>query len=265
MIRGHYFCIMSGHSKWANIKHKKAIVDAKKGKLFTKASKEIIVAARLGGGDPDANSRLRMAIDNARAVSMPMDNIKRAIQRGTGEIEGVTYEDILLEGYGAGGVAILVECTTENRNRTVQEVRATFSKYGGNLGETNSVGWNFTRMGEIRINSEVSEELLMEAGIEAGATDVIIIDDGAIILCLPEQLGTVASDFPNAAVFSKNKASVRIVDQRLIYEANTTVEITDRSLASRLIKMLEVFEDNDDVQNVYNNAEIDDTLIDGSE
>jgi YebC/PmpR family DNA-binding regulatory protein len=130
---------MAGHSKWANIKRRKAVVDARRGKLFTKCSKEIIVAARLGGGDPDSNARLRMAIDNARSVSMPVENIRRAIQRGTGEVEGVIYEDVTYEGYGPMGIAMIVVCTTDHRNRTTQELRATFSKYGGNLGETNSV------------------------------------------------------------------------------------------------------------------------------
>lgn len=252
---------MSGHSKWANIRHRKAVVDAKRGKLFTKASKEIIVAARLGGADPEANARLRMAIDNARAVSMPMDNIRRAIQRGTGEIEGATYEDILLEGYGPGGVAILVECTTENRNRTVQEVRATFSKYGGNMGETNSVGWNFARTGEIRIESNATEEQLLEAGIEVGATDVIQVDDGCVVHCRPYQLGTVAKALTEADVCVTGGRSIRITGQRLVFEPHTIVEVTGKAIASKLISMLEVFDENDDVQNVYNNAEIDDDAI----
>jgi YebC/PmpR family DNA-binding regulatory protein len=256
---------MSGHSKWANIKHRKAAVDAKRGKLFTKASKEIIVAARLGGSDPDANARLRMAIDNARAVSMPMDNIKRAIQRGTGEIEGATYEDILLEGYGPGGVAIMVECTTENRNRTVQEVRATFSKYGGNLGETNSVGWNFTRSGEIHVESNATEDELLEIGIEVGAADVIQIDDGAVVHCSPDHLGTVAKSLAQANVFTSGQRDIRIIGQRLVFEPNTTVEITNKDIASKLISMLDVFDENDDVQNVYNNAEIDDEAVEGAD
>lgn len=255
---------MSGHSKWANIKHRKAVVDAKKGKLFTKASKEIIVAARLGGADPDANARLRMAIDNARAVSMPMDNIKRAIQRGTGEIDGATYEDILLEGYGPCGVAILIECTTENRNRTVQEVRATFSKYGGNLGETNSVGWIFTRTGEIRVESNATEDQLLEAGIEVGATDVVQVYDGALVHCRPDQLGTIAKALAKADVFVSGGRSIRMVGQRLVFEPHTTVEITNKEIASKLICMLEVFDENDDVQNVYNNAEIDDEAVEAA-
>ena len=249
-----YFCGMAGHSKWANIKHRKAAVDARRGKLFTRVSKEIIVAARLGGGDPDANPRLRMAIQNARAVSMPSDNIKRAIQRGTGEIEGAVYEDVTFEGYGPGGVAVIVQCTTENRNRTMAEVRATFSKYGGNLGETNSVAWNFTHQGEIKIETDKSEEELLEFGIEAGADDVAMIDDGALIHSAVDSFGTVAKAFEDAG-FS-------VVEQRLVYEPMQTIEVTDLDLAKKLVKMLDVFDDNDDVQNVFNNADIDDALVD---
>ena len=245
---------MAGHSKWANIKHRKASVDKKRGKLFTKASKEIIVAARLGGGDPDGNARLRMAIDNAKAVSMPADNIKRAIQRGTGEIEGAVFEDVQFEGYGPGGVAAIIECTTENRQRTVQEVRATFNKYGGNLGETNSVNWNFTRMGEIQLTTTLDEEQLLEIGINAGALDVLMTDDGAIVQCPPETLGTIANAFriPN----------VTITEQRLVFEPHTFTEITDADIAKKFIKMLDAFDDNDDVQNVYTNANMDDAMLD---
>ncbi len=244
---------MAGHSKWANIKHRKAVVDARRGKLFTRASKEIIVAARLGGGDPDANPRLRMAIQNARAVSMPADNIKRAIQRGTGEIEGAIYEDMTFEGYGPGGVAVIVECTSENRNRTVQEVRATFAKYGGNLGETNSVNWNFTRKGELKVETSLTEEALFEIAIEAGADDVAMIDDGALFHCDPDVLGTVANDIAARGLDVK--------EQRLVYEANSTIEITTKDQAKLLMKMLDAFDDNDDVQNVFNNADIADELV----
>ena len=245
---------MAGHSKWANIKHRKAAVDAKRGKLFTRISKEIIVAARLGGGDPDANPRLRMAILNARAVSMPNDNIKRAIQRGTGEIEGAQYEDITFEGYGPGGVAVIVECTTENRNRTVQEVRATFSKYGGNLGETNSVAWNFSRKGEIRVETDRSEDDVLEAAMEAGADDVVMIDDGALIHCPFDELGTIG----NALLAS----GFNVQEQKQVYEPNQSINVGDPSIVKMLMKLLDAFDDNDDVQNVFNNAEIDDELVD---
>jgi YebC/PmpR family DNA-binding regulatory protein len=245
---------MAGHSKWANIKHRKAAVDAKRGKLFTRLSKEIIVAARLGGGDPDANPRLRVAIQNARDVSMPNDNIKRAIQRGTGEIEGAEYEDITFEGYGPSGVALIVECTTENRNRTVQEVRATFSKYGGNLGETNSVAWGFTRKGEIEIATKASEVELLEAAMEAGADDVVMIDEGAIIHCPFDELGTVANRL--------QEAGYDVKEQKAVFEPDTTVKVDDPAIVKMLMKLLDAFDDNDDVQNVFNNADIDDELVD---
>ncbi len=245
---------MAGHSKWANIKHRKAAVDARRGKLFTRVSKEIIVAARLGGGDPDANPRLRMAIQNARAVSMPSDNIKRAIQRGTGEIEGASYEDVTYEGYGPGGVAVIVQCTTENRNRTIADVRAAFSKYGGNLGETNSVAWNFAYKGELKIETDRSEDELLEFGIEAGADDVVMVDDGALVHCPVDAFGTVARAFEDGGF--------TVAEQRLVYEPLQTIEVTDMDLAKRLIKMLDVFEDHDDVQNVFNNAEIADAIVD---
>lgn len=244
---------MAGHSKWANIKHRKAATDAKRGKLFTRVSKEIIVAARLGGGDPDANSRLRMAIQNARAVSMPADNIKRAIQRGTGEIEGVTYEDVTYEGYGPGGVAIIIECTTENRNRTVQEVRATFSKYGGSLGENNSVSWNFTRVGEIRIETTATEEALFEHAISAGASDVEYFEDvesgqGAVVYCAIEMLQAVSQQLE---LFGHS-----IEEQRLAYLPSTTVAVQDQDVEKKLRKLIDVFDDNDDVQQVFHNAEL---------
>jgi YebC/PmpR family DNA-binding regulatory protein len=229
---------MAGHSKWANIKHRKAAVDAKRGKLFTRLSKEIIVAARLGGGDPDANPRLRVAIQNARDVSMPNDNIKRAIQRGTGEIEGAEYEDITFEGYGPSGVALIVECTTENRNRTVQEVRATFSKYGGNLGETNSVAWGFTRKGEIEIATKASEVELLEAAMEAGADDVVMIDEGAIIHCPFDELGTVANRL--------QEAGYDVKEQKAVFEPDTTVKVDDPAIVKMLMKLLDAFDDNDD-------------------
>ena len=238
---------MAGHSKWANIKRRKAVVDAKRGKLFTKVSKEIIVAARLGGGDPDGNARLRMAIENARSVSMPVDTIKRAILRGTGELEGTTYEDVTYEGYGPAGVAVIVVCTTDHRNRTTQDLRATFSKYGGNLGETNSVSWNFTRRGEIRIETGASEDELLLLAMEAGAEDVVMIEDGALIFCPVETLGTCANSFVSAGL------SVR--EQRIVFEPGTMVRVIDPEHAKLLDKLLDVLDDNDDVQEVFHNAE----------
>lgn len=242
---------MAGHSKWANIKRRKAVVDARRGKLFTKCSKEIIVAARLGGGDPDSNARLRMAIDNARAVSMPVENIRRAIQRGTGEIEGVVYEDVTYEGYGPMGVAMIVVCTTDHRNRTTQELRATFSKYGGNLGETNSVAWNFIRRGQLRVESVLLEEALLEHGLEAGVDDVHMIDDGALMFCSVESLGTSAN------ILTARDIAVR--EQHIVYEPQTLVDCSaDAQYIVALRKMLDVLDDNDDVQNVFHNADLPD-------
>ncbi len=239
---------MAGHSKWANIKRRKAVVDAKRGKLFTKASKEIIVAARIGGGDPDANARLRMAIENARAVSMPVENIKRAIQRGSGELDGVSYEDAMYEGYGAAGTAFIVVCTTDHRNRTTQELRATFAKYGGNLGETNSVSWNFDRMGEIRVESNATEDELMEIALECGADDVASLDDGALFYCAVDQLGTCANTL--------SQRGVPVREQRIVYEPNVMVSQIDQEAETKINKLLDALEDNDDVQNVFHNADL---------
>ena len=241
---------MAGHSKWANIKRRKAVVDAKRGKLFTKVSKEIIVAAKLGGGDPDANARLRMAIENARSVSMPVDNIKRAILRGTGELEGVSYEDVTYEGYGPGGIAVIVVCTTDHRNRSTQELRATFSKYGGNLGETNSVSWNFTRKGEIRIETTRAEDDLLTIAMEIGADEVVMIEDGALVYCAVDMLGTCANECSNQ--------SLDVRESRVVFEPNTTVQVTDEGHTKMLYRLLDALDDNDDVQNVFHNADLPD-------
>ncbi|MBM4178894.1 MAG: YebC/PmpR family DNA-binding transcriptional regulator [Ignavibacteria bacterium] len=241
---------MAGHSKWANIKRRKAVVDAKRGKLFTKVSKEIIIAAKLGGGDPDANARLRMAIENARSVSMPVENIKRAILRGTGELEGISYEDVTYEGYGPGGAAVIVVCTTDHRNRSTQELRATFSKFGGNLGENNSVSWNFTRAGEIRVECSDSEDDMLSIAMDIGADDVMMIDDGALIFCQVDMLGTCANEC------GERKLAVR--ETRVVYEPNTTLSIADAEHVKLLEKLLDVLDDNDDVQNVFHNAELPD-------
>lgn len=242
---------MAGHSKWANIKRRKAVVDARRGKLFTRCSREIIVAARLGGGDPEGNARLRMAIDNARAVSMPVDNIRRAIQRGTGEIEGVVYEDATYEGYGPLGIAIIVVCTTDHRNRTTQELRATFSKYGGNLGESNSVAWNFQRRGQIRIETDKPEEVLLDVALNVGADDVLLIEDGAMFVCSVESLGTTANNLAASGLIVR--------EQHVVYEPQTLVDCSvDQSQRTMFRKMLDVLDDNDDIQNVFHNADLPD-------
>lgn len=242
---------MAGHSKWANIKRRKAVVDARRGKLFTRCSREIIVAARLGGGDPEGNARLRMAIDNARAVSMPVDNIRRAIQRGTGEIEGVVYEDVTYEGYGPLGIAMIVVCTTDHRNRTTQELRATFSKYGGNLGESNSVAWNFQRRGQIRIETDKPEEALLDVALNVGAEDVLMIEDGAMFVCSVESLGTTANNLA--------AGGLNVREQHVVYEPQTLVVCSvDQSQRTMFRKMLDVLDDNDDIQNVFHNADLPD-------
>lgn len=252
---------MAGHSKWANIKRHKAVVDAKRGKLFTKASKEIIVAARLGGGDVDGNPRLRFAVLNARSMSMPAENIKRAIQRGTGAIEGATYEEMTYEGYGPGGVALIIECTTENRNRTIADLRASLTRHGGNMGEPNSVAWNFVRKGELICTTTLDEDALMEHALEAGADDVQVDEvvdakgskQQAMFHCATDVLAQC-----NAALTS---AGLDISESRFVYEAVNTTVVDDVEVARKLLKLLDVLEDNDDVQNVYNNADISDDVV----
>lgn len=263
---------MAGHSKWANIKRHKAVVDAKRGKLFTKASKEIIVAARLGGGDVDGNPRLRFAVLNARSMSMPADNIKRAIQRGTGEVEGATYEESTYEGYGPGGVALIIECTTENRNRTVADIRALLARNSGSMGEPNSVAWNFVRKGELRSTTTIrtitesnnaisknesvrtfSDDEAMEFALDAGADDVHIDDDAAIFYCATDVLAQCS-----AALIA---AGLEIKESRFVYEAMNTIAVTDIDIARKLLKVIDALEDNDDVQYVYNNADIADDVV----
>ncbi|MBS1560588.1 MAG: YebC/PmpR family DNA-binding transcriptional regulator [Bacteroidetes bacterium] len=245
---------MAGHSKWANIKHRKAVTDARRGKLFTRISKEIIVAAKLGGGDPDSNPRLRMAMLTARGVSMSNETIKRAIQRGTGELEGVSYEDVRYEGYGPGGVAFIVECTTDKPHRTVAELRATFSKCDGNLGETNSVAWNFVRKGALTLQTSLTEDALIELALEAGADDVRMTDEGAVVHCAVDLLGQCQNILQSKGLL--------VTEARYDYEPNTMVSVTDAAVVKKLTKLIDMLEENDDVQNVHNNADVDDALFD---
>lgn len=240
---------MSGHSKWHSIRHKKAAKDAKRGKLFTKLIKEITVAARLGGGDLNANPRLRTAVQTAREHSMPMENIERAIKRGTGEIEGATYEEVQYEGYGPGGVAVLVQAMTDNRNRTVAEIRRIFEKAGGNLGATGCVAWMFKKRGVITVNKDgVDEERLMEVALEAGAEDVSDTDGSFEILTSPENFEAVKTALLGAAIPVAN-AEVSMV-------AENTVRVTGQD-ALQAMKLLEALEDHDDVQSVASNADFD--------
>lgn len=241
---------MSGHSKWSTIKHKKGALDAKRGKIFTKLIKEITVAARMGGGDPESNPRLRTAIAAARAQNMPSDNITRAIKKGTGELEGTTYEEITFEGYGPGGVAVMVEALTDNRNRTVAEVRHLFSKYNGNLGEQGCVSWMFEKKGLIYFSKDsVDEETLMEAALEAGAED--LNDEGSLweVVTKPSDLEKVR-DALVAKGFKPESSEVTMVPQ-------STVKLTGKDAAT-MLKLMDALEELDDSQKVYANFDISD-------
>ena len=239
---------MSGHSKWHSIKHKKGALDAKRGKLFTKFIKEITVAARSGGGDPDANARLRKAINDAKAGNMPNDTIDRAIRRGTGEEEGVHYEEITYEGYGPGGVALLIQSMTDNRNRTVAEIRHIFSKNGGNLGESGSVGWMFEKKGYIVVEKAArSEEELFELAIEAGADDLRDDEDNFEIITSPDAFDAVLTAVKGAGI-EPQVAEVEMVPQNYI-----RLEGAD---ARQMLKLVEALEDHDDVQKVSANFDI---------
>ncbi|BCL59995.1 putative transcriptional regulatory protein [Desulfomarina profundi] len=245
---------MSGHSKWSTIKRKKGANDARRGKIFTRLIKEITVAARTGGGDPEGNPRLRAAIASAKAENMPKDNIARAIKKGTGEIAGEVYDEILYEGYGPGGVAVLVECMTDNRNRTVADVRHYFTKSNGNLGESGCVAWMFEKKGLILVDKEtVSEEELMDHALEAGADDIIEEESEFQILTPPEDMDDVRSGLEEAGI-SFIEASISMIPKN-------TVDVTDEKVARSLLKLLENLEDHDDVQKVHANFDIDDELM----
>lgn len=244
---------MSGHSKWATTKHKKAAVDAKRGKLFTKLTKEITVAAKLGGGDPEGNPRLRAAIARAKAVSMPADNIKRAIQKGTGELPGVSYEEVTFEGYGPGGVALLIETMTDNRNRTVSEIRHILSKLGGNLGETGCVSWMFNKKGYIVVNKDkADEENLLALALDAGAEDMQTEDNNFVITTAPADFEKVKKALEDAGI-PMDAAEITMLPQ-------TYVKLEGKE-ATQMLKLMETLEDNDDVQNVYANFDIPDEIL----
>ncbi len=245
---------MSGHSKWANIKRRKGAVDAKRGKIFTRLIKEITVAARMGGGDIEGNPRLRSAVMAAKTENMPKDNISRAIKKGTGEIEGEVYDEILYEGYGPGGVAVLVECMTDNRNRTVADIRHYFAKSNGNLGESGCVAWMFDKKGLIVVDkSSISEEQLMDAALEAGAEDVVEEESEFQVLTAPEDFDAVRDGLEQAGIAFVS-ASVSMIPKN-------TVDVTEENIARSLMKLLENLEDHDDVQNVHANFDIDDDLM----
>jgi len=244
---------MAGHSKWANIQHRKNAQDAKRGKLFTKLIREITVAARSGDPDPNANPRLRTAVDKALTANMTRDTIERAIKRGSGAIEGEHYEEVRYEGYGPGGAAVMVDCMTDNRNRTASDVRYAFSKYGGNLGTDGSVAYLFTKLGVLSYPAGSDEDVLMEIALEAGAQDVVSNDDGSVdVLTDPADFNRV-KDAMLAAKFAPESAEVTL-------RASTSA-VLDAEAAASMVKMLDVLEDLDDVQQVYSNAEISDEIL----
>ena len=244
---------MSGHSKWSSIKHKKAAADAKRGKVFTRLIKEIAVAAREGGGDQDANPRLRAAVNNAKAQNMPNDTIERGIKRGTGQLPGANYEEIIYEGYGPKGVAIIVEVVTDNRNRSTADVRFILSKHGGNLGEQGSVSWMFDKKGLIVVDKDkADEDELMMIALEAGAEDIKTEDDSFEIITAPADFESVKNAIDEAEI-ETDLAEISMIPQ-------TTVKL-DGEEAIQLLKIMEGLEEHEDVQNVYSNFDIPDDII----
>jgi YebC/PmpR family DNA-binding regulatory protein len=241
---------MSGHSKWSTIKHKKGAADKKRGKIFTKLIKEITVAARMGGGDPEANPRLRQALAAAKAQNMPKDNFERAVKKGTGELEGVNYEEIIYEGYGPGGVAVMVECLTDNRNRTIADVRYMFSKAGGNVGTDGCVGWMFDKKGLIAVNKEgMDEDTLMEVALDAGAEDIKDEGDVYEVITEPAEFDAVKNALDKAEIACE-MAEITMIPQ-------TMTAVTGKE-AEQMVRFMDALDDCDDVQNFYTNADIPD-------
>lgn len=245
---------MSGHSKWATIKHKKGAADAKRGKLFAKLIKQVEVAARQGGGDPDANPTLRTMFQKARDNSVPLDTIERAVKRGTGELEGVNYETITYEGYAPGGIALLIECLTDNRNRTSGDVRSTLSKNGGSLAEPGAVSWQFERKGVILVPSSVDEDEVMLVALDAGAED--IVDEGEMW-----RVTTPPSDLPQVRE-ALDEAGIAVESADLAMLPTSTVEVTDVAQVKGLMKLMDLLDDLDDVQDVHGNMDVSDDLMD---
>ena len=244
---------MSGHSKWSSIKHKKAATDAKRGKIFTKLIKEITVAARMGGGDMEANPRLRTAVAAAKSENMPKDNIERAIKKGTGELEGVNYEEINYEGYGPGGAAVLIESLTDNKNRAVAEIRFIFGKRGGSLGENGCVAWMFDQKGYVVVErSAADEETLMEVALEAGAEDIREDDANFEVITAPE-------DFP-AVKEAIDNASIAYIVAEVTMLPQSTTNLAGKE-AEQMVRLMEALDDCDDVQKVYTNADIPDEIM----
>ncbi len=244
---------MAGHSKWANIQHRKGAQDKKRGKLFTKLIREITVAARMGGGDPGANPRLRLAMDKALGGNMPRDTIDRAIKRGSGTMDGENYEELRYEGYGPGGTAVIVDCMTDNRNRTASEVRHAFTKAGGNLGTDGSVSYLFKKQGLLTYPPGTDEDAVMEAALEAGAEDVIGNDDGSIdVITEPDGFSEVKAAMIAAGLVTEQA--------EVTFNASTSA-VLGRDDAEKLLRLVDALEDLDDVQNVYSNAEIADEIL----
>jgi YebC/PmpR family DNA-binding regulatory protein len=245
---------MSGHSKWSTIKHKKGAADAKRGKIFTKLIKEIMISARMGGGNIDGNPRLRAAVLAAKAENMPKDNIERAIKKGTGGMEGVNYEETRYEGYGPGGVAVLVDVLTDNRNRAASDIRHIFSKNGGSLGEAGCVAWMFSKKGSIVFNKEkVAEEELMEVALEAGADDVRDEEDQFEVITSLESYSDVKAAFDEKG-FAYDLAEITMVPQ-------TTVRVEEEKVAGQILRLMDALDDCDDVQNAYANFDIPDEIL----
>lgn len=245
---------MSGHNRWSKIKHQKAAQGAAKGKLFTKLIKEITVAARMGGGDPAGNARLRAALDAAKESNMPADNITRAVKKGTGELEGVNYEEATYEGYGPGGVALIVECLTDNRNRTAGDVRTCFAKGGGNLAAEGAVAWNFERRGVIEVKPGPTEDRVMEVAVEGGAEDVLNHGaDGFEVRTHPNDLHAVAA--------ALEAAKLALGQRRLTFLPKETQKVTDPERARTLLKLIDALDELDDVQHVHASYEIEDALL----
>jgi YebC/PmpR family DNA-binding regulatory protein len=244
---------MAGHSKWANIRFKKGAKDAKRGKLFTKLIREITVAAKEGGGEIASNPRLRLAVDKAKAQSVPKDSIDRAITRGTGELEGDNYEEVRYEGYGPNGVAVMVDCLTDNRNRTVADVRHAFTKFGGNLGADGSVAYLFEKVGLLTYPAGSDEDRIMEAAIEGGASDVVVADDTSIeVICEPDDFEALRDAMLRSELEPENA--------EVTMRASTRAEV-DMSSADSLLRMLDLLDDLDDVQQVYSNADFPEELL----
>ena len=239
---------MAGHSKWANIQHRKKAVDARRGKIFTRINRELAVAAREGGGDPDSNPRLRLAMDKANAANMPKDNIERTIKKATGDLEGVSYEELRYEGYAQGGVAVMVECMTDNRNRTVAEVRHVFTKFGGNLGTDGSVAYLFSKFAVLNFAPGTSEDDVLEVALEAGADDIVTADDGSIEV-------SSSPDSFSALLAAMECAGLKPENAEITMRASTEVRL-DAQTGQKVLRLLDALEDLDDTQDVFSNADI---------